>query len=131
MRSSVSFLAALLLLSGSVIAEDGEGRALYDAHCGACHQPNGSGVPFTQPALIKSPKLNGDKDVTLEMILLGSEAVPIGTSDYSGEMPRFDVLSNEEIAEVASYVRTHFENDGGAVSVDDVARARAKFAGGD
>lgn len=109
------------------VARDQAGGTLYSEHCGFCHQPDGSGVPWTQPALVQSPKLNGDVTLTLEMILLGSEAVPIGTSDYSGQMPRFDGLSDEEIADVATYVRTHFDNSGSPVSLSDVVRARRLF----
>ena len=59
------------------------------------------------------------------MILLGSKAVPEGTSDYGNEMPPFDFLTDTEIAQIATYVRTHFENKGEPVSPADV-RARRK-----
>jgi mono/diheme cytochrome c family protein len=130
------FVAALavLTLSGGALAQDGEadggtGQALYEANCAACHQYDGGGVPMMQPELILSPKANGDVGEVIDMILLGSAAVPAGTSEYSNEMPAFDYLSDEDIALIASYVRTHFDNTGGAVTAADVRERRALHTG--
>ena len=121
-------------LAGAADAQDGEpdggtGQALYEANCAACHQYDGGGVPMMQPELILSEKANGDIGGVIDMILLGSAAVPAGASEYSNEMPPFDYLSDEDIALIASYVRTHFENTGGAVTADDVRARRASHAG--
>ncbi|WP_262691877.1 c-type cytochrome [Kordiimonas aestuarii] len=130
------FAAALVAasLTGAAYAQDeeadgGTGQALYEANCAACHQYDGGGVPMMQPELILSEKANGDIGGVIDMILLGSAAVPAGTSGYSNEMPPFDYLSDEDIALIASYVRTHFENSGGAVTADDVRARRASHAG--
>ncbi len=131
-----NFVAALaaFVLTGGVIAQDGEtdggtGQALYEANCAACHQYDGGGVPMMQPELILSPKANGDVGEVIDMILLGSAAIPAGTSEYSNEMPAFDYLTDEDIALIASYVRTHFENTGGPVTVDDVRDRRERIRG--
>jgi len=117
-------------LSGPVFAADkaadaGKGHALYMANCGGCHQADGSGVPMMQPALIDSERANGEKGAVIDMILHGSAIIPMDESDYSNEMPSFSELSDDDIAEIATYVRTHFENHGGAVSADDVRARRA------
>lgn len=113
--------AALACLSPAALAD---GAALYSEHCAVCHQVDGSGVPFTQPELILSPKLNGDKALTIDMLLLGSDAVKPGTSDYSNRMPAFAVLSDKDLAELATYIRSHFDNSGNAVSAADVSARR-------
>lgn len=125
---------AAFTLSAGVLAQDedldgGTGRALYEANCAACHQYDGGGVPMMQPELILSPKANGDIGEVIDMILLGSAAVPAGTSEYSNEMPPFDYLSDEDIALIASYVRTHFDNTGGAVTAADVRERRTLHTG--
>ena len=125
----------VIAFSGGVFAQDeetldgGTGQALYEANCAACHQYDGGGVPMMQPELILSPKANGDIGEVIDMILLGSAAVPAGTSEYSNEMPAFDYLSDEDIALIASYVRTHFENTGGPVTPADVRDRRALHSG--
>jgi len=101
-------------------------QALYEENCGVCHQVDGSGVPFMQPELIESPRANGDKGQVIQMILKGSKAVASGTSEFENEMPGFDYLTNEQIALIATYVRTNFDNQGGTVSPDDVARERER-----
>ena len=101
-------------------------QALYEENCGVCHQIDGGGVPFMQPELIESPRANGAKGQVIQMILNGSKAVTSGTSEFENEMPGFDYLTNEQIALIATYVRTNFDNQGGAVSPDDVARERER-----
>ncbi len=117
----------MLVLAPAAIAEEAEtGRALYEANCASCHQFDGGGVPMMQPELILSPRANGDIGGVIDMILLGSAAVEPGMSDYSNEMPPFDYLTDEDIALIASYVRTNFENAGGAVTADDVHERRKR-----
>ncbi|WP_417459923.1 c-type cytochrome [Kordiimonas sp.] len=128
MQANKLFLtAALLALAPVVSADDTEtARALYEANCAACHQYDGGGVPMMQPELILSPRANGDVGGVIDMILLGSAAVEPGMSEYSNEMPPFDYLTDEDIALIATYVRTNFENAGGAVTAADVADRRKR-----
>ena len=127
----ISILSALIILVGAftmAAAQEADvkvtGKSLYEANCGTCHQIDGSGVMFLQPELIGSERANGPKGGVIDMILFGSAAVEPGTSDYGNEMPGFDFLTDEEIALIASYVRTNFENDGGSVSPADVQPRR-------
>ncbi|TNE65494.1 MAG: cytochrome c [Alphaproteobacteria bacterium] len=127
MPDNKHFIVAALLAATSLpaLGDDDTGRALYDANCGGCHQADGGGVPMMQPALIGSERANGEKGAVIDMILFGSEIIDPGMSDYNNEMPSFSHLSDQEIAELATYVRTHFDNDGGPVGPDDV-RARRR-----
>jgi len=121
--------AALCAASTLVNAEDNkqaEGKALYDANCGSCHQADGGGVPMLQPELIGRPRANGPIGGVIDMILFGSDAMAPNEGDYSNEMPPFDYLTDKEIALIATYVRTHFENKGGLVTSDDVKPRRTK-----
>lgn len=102
------------------------GKALYEENCGVCHQIDGSGVPFMQPELYGSPRANGDKGGVIQMILKGSKAVEPGTSEFENEMPGFEYLTDEQIALIATYVRTNFENTGGKVTPQDVADERKR-----
>ena len=99
-------------------------KALYEENCAVCHQFDGGGVPFMQPGLIGSERANGPKGGVIDMILYGSAAEGAGQGEFSNEMTSFDYLTNEEIAAIATYVRTNFENDGGPVSNADVKLRR-------
>lgn len=83
-----------------------------------------------QPELFGLERANGPKGGVIEMILFGSAAVPAGTTDFGNEMPGFGNLTDEDIAEIATFVRTNFENAGGAVTADDVRAVRDRGPGG-
>lgn len=126
MKVTNLFAAAALAAAASTasLGQDNPGKAGYETHCAVCHQYDGGGVPFMQPELFASPRANGPKGGVIDMILLGSKAPGAGQGEFSNEMPGFDFLSDEEIAAIATYVRTNFENNGGAVTADDVKPRR-------
>jgi mono/diheme cytochrome c family protein len=93
-----------------------EGSDLYEAICQACHMPEGAGAngAAAYPALAKNARLK-PKVYPITLVLNGSKA-----------MPSFkDALSDEQIAAVVGYVRTHFGNKfSDKISVDDVKGLR-------
>jgi len=124
---AIKLAAALALLGAPAIAQDtreAAGKALYDQHCATCHQFDGGGVPMLQPELIGKPRANGPVGGVIDVILFGSDALGPMDEDYANEMPAFDYLTDKEIALIATYVRTHFENTGGIVTSDDVKPRR-------
>jgi cytochrome c oxidase subunit 2 len=91
------------------------GEATYMAHCAACHQPTGLGLPPTFPALKGSV-------VAIE----GSIAEHIAmVNNGKGMMPPFGKqLSLKEIAAVVTYERNAWGNDtGDIVQTSDVNAA--------
>jgi len=125
--SKLLFAAAALWAPGAAAQETTEkGDALYKEHCASCHQYDGGGVPMLQPELIGKPRANGPPGGVIDMILFGSDAMMENEGDYGNEMPAFAHLTDLEIAQIATYVRTHFENHGGPVTSDDVKPRRAR-----
>ena len=100
--------------TGSETAMSATGEQTYREICQACHLENAQGDTGAGmiPALASNAKL-ADADFTLKRVVKG----------YGG-MPAFaDMLTPEQIAGVAVYVRTHFGNDyHGPVTVDDVKK---------
>jgi len=92
------------------------GAAIYAGVCAACHMPDGLGASGAG----RYPSLAHDAR-------LAAEAYPIGVVVQGQRaMPGFaETLSDQQIAEVITYVRTHFGNayaDG--VTPAQVAAAR-------
>ncbi len=95
------------------------GEEIYKRTCAACHQPDGKGIAGTFPPLAGSDYLMADRDRAIKQVKNGSEGeITVNGEKYTGVMPP-QVLSNEEIAKVLTYVYTEF-NDGEPVSVEDV-----------
>jgi mono/diheme cytochrome c family protein len=102
------------------------GAAIYFDNCSACHVSDGSGVPRFFAPLAGSGKVNNpDATTVVRVILQGARAVPTATHPSPLTMPAFDwKLTDEQIAAVASYVRSSWGNAAPAVSAGDVAYLR-------
>lgn len=99
-----------------------EGEKVYRQLCLTCHQANGGGVPGLNASLIKSDYVLGDKNNLLEIIIKGSEAgLAQNKSDYANVMQGFGMLGDEEIANVASYIRNSFGNKADPITPSEVA----------
>jgi glucose/arabinose dehydrogenase len=103
------------------------GGKFYLQVCAACHMPDGAGVPAMQPSLTTSKIVTGDAATLVKVILQGPAAVlPADREHYQNVMPPFGALSDADIANVATYVRTRFGNGASAVTAEQVAALRSK-----
>jgi mono/diheme cytochrome c family protein len=107
------------------------GKIIYEQTCLPCHQADAGGVPGMNPPLRKSPYVQGTPGKLIGIILKGlNDGVEIGGETYSNPMPAFSsVLKDEEIADVLSYLRSHFGNKAGPISKSQVARIRQSLKG--
>ena len=104
------------------------GGALYKQYCLTCHQVDGSGVPRMNPPLIKTSYITGDKKKIIKWVLQGSiEKVPIDGQTYSNNMPAQNYLSDQQIADILTYIRSSFGNKSTAVVAADVKTVRASI----
>jgi mono/diheme cytochrome c family protein len=107
------------------------GKKVYGQNCAACHQASGEGTAGTYPPLVKSEWVIGNKDRLAAILFHGLQG-PIsvnGASYGSSVMPAWGtVLSNEKLADVMTYMRASWGNTANAVSEDEVAKARSRFA---
>lgn len=103
------------------------GETVFKTYCIACHMADGMGVPGMNPPLSKTEYVNGDKDRLIGIVLNGlTEPLTINGETYSGVMPPHSFLSDDDIANVLTYVRANFGNNSGSVSVAEVTARRAK-----
>ncbi len=109
--------------AGNEVAESSglDGEKLYMSTCAACHQANGKGLAGAFPPLAGSPIVNDkDPDLMIRIILQGYDA----RSDY-GQMAAFaGILSDEEIAAIASHERSSWGNDAPPLTAEDVKKIR-------
>jgi mono/diheme cytochrome c family protein len=112
--------------SGSKISIE-RGKKVYATYCLSCHQADGSGVPHMNPPLKKTKWVKGSKGQLINVILKGmKEEVEINDEMYTNVMAPHAFLSDQEIADVLSYIRSSFGNKASAVTVAEVKAAREK-----
>jgi len=103
------------------------GEQVYKTTCNACHQRDGGGVPRLNPPLIKTEYVLGDKARLSRIVLKGlNETIEIDNEEYTNAMPAFAQLTDQQIADVLTYVRNSFGNKATAVTPAFVKSIRAK-----
>ena len=102
------------------------GRLVYLDQCAGCHMENGQGVAGVFPDLRRNTALRSDKpDSLLRLVLEGARSVKTHARPEGFAMPGFGgKLSDEQVAEVLSYVRSTFGHGAGAIAKDQVADTR-------
>jgi alcohol dehydrogenase (quinone), cytochrome c subunit len=112
------------LASGNVSAP---GAQLYVDNCATCHRTDGHGYGQVFPALAGNPVLNGDDPGSVIRLVLHGGTMPSGRdAPTQFSMPAFrERLSDQQVADVLSFVRSSWGNRGGAVKVEQVAHLRA------
>ena len=107
-----------------------DGAALYTQSCAACHQANGQGIPGVFPPLVNSPYLIGDNVERLAAIMIYGLVGPITVLgvEYNSAMAGLGAqYSDEQLAAVASYVRTNFGHSASPVDASVFAESRKKW----
>jgi mono/diheme cytochrome c family protein len=104
----------------------GRGQEIYGANCISCHQENGEGIEGAFPTLIKTEFVTGEIARLVKIIAQGqSGEIKVNGTVYNMEMPSQGHLSDQEIADVANYIRNSWGNTSKkAVEVADVAKVR-------
>jgi mono/diheme cytochrome c family protein len=107
-----------------------DGARIYQA-CAACHEADGSGSPRIYPPLPGNANLQStDPSSTLRIILDGARTVTTPRAPNAGSMPAYSrKLTDQEIADVATYIRNAWGNAAPAVTPGQVAKARRESAG--
>lgn len=103
------------------------GKIVYDTYCLACHQEDGNGVPRMNPPLVKTTFVLGNKTKLVQIILKGmDEAIEINGQSFSNVMATHNFLTDQEIADVLTYVRNSFGNKASIITATEVKNIRAK-----
>ena len=106
-------------------AQMANGEKIYRGACVACHELDGSSAPRIYPPLPGNANLqSADPSSTLRIILDGAESVTTPRAPNKGSMPAYPKLSDQDIADVATYIRNSWGNAAPAVTAREVGTAR-------
>lgn len=116
--------------AGAGTAAGGPGAEDYRKICATCHQGNGKGLPGTYPPLAGSEFVNGESTRPIRIVLHGFKGkITREGKEFNGLMaPWKDQMTDQQIADVLTYVRSSWGNSGAAVTADEVKAVREKTA---
>ena len=127
---SLTLILALATLVGTLYSQ----QPLSYGTCAACHGPDGKG--FSPPGLPSpmAPSLAGSKLANASdgelMAAIIMNGIVKEDAKYMGMMsPLGPMLTDEQMVEVMTYVRSSFGNKSPAVTLDQVKQWRTKFNG--
>jgi mono/diheme cytochrome c family protein len=126
----IQAVLAIFLPFSPCAAQDVTGAELYEASCAMCHIDGTANAP--NPALVGSPIVNGPPEGVVRIILRGQSGQSlIDGKPGGGIMPAQATLSDQEIAEIVTYVRATFgdKEEAAGVSPEFVAKIRAEEDG--
>jgi glucose/arabinose dehydrogenase/cytochrome c553 len=105
--------------------EESAGAELYNTYCQSCHQADGNGDDNHFPPLSGSEWVKGDKQRLIKIILEGLDGpIRVKGKSYNGMMPQNNFLTNDQIADILTYIRQGFGNNADVVKAEDVKKVR-------
>ncbi|HZV23662.1 MAG TPA: cytochrome c, partial [Luteimonas sp.] len=101
------------------------GQALFAGTCSTCHQPNGEGMAGVFPPLAKSSVLAAKPERIVDIMLHGlNGSITVNGKDYNSTMPAQTQLTDDEIANIGTFVLNSWGNPGGRITKEEVAEHR-------
>jgi mono/diheme cytochrome c family protein len=101
------------------------GAVVYAEFCQSCHRADGNGVPRIFPALAgNSAVLPDDPGSLVRVVLAGGRMPATEGGGFPFAMPGFTRLSDAEVADVLTFIRSSWGNNAPPVRPTDVADAR-------
>ena len=104
------------------------GQNEYVKYCLTCHQPDGNGVRSQFPPLAGNELVTGPADTLIRIVLTGLEGpITVKGQQYGTQiMPAQNYLTDQQIADVLSYIRNTWGNKADEVRAEEVKRIRGE-----
>lgn len=114
-------------LTAAKLAVD-SGARIYMDNCAACHFVDAKGAPPAFPPLAGNTLVNADNPFgMLHVILAGARLPSTPKQEADMAMPNFDWrLSDDEVAKLATFIRSSWGNAAPAVTAAEVAKVRER-----
>ena len=136
-RIYITFVVVCLFIVGAsaqsnnklVAASAARGKTIYLQRCMVCHQADGGGVPKLNAPLDGSSSVNGTNIAKLvKNIVKGfNDRVEIDGEFYENAMPAAADLTDQQIADVLTFIRNSWTNKAGPVTTLQVKQTRSKL----
>jgi mono/diheme cytochrome c family protein len=136
-RIYITFVFVLLFIAGAsaqtnnklVAASAARGKTVYLQRCMVCHQADGGGVPKLNAPLDGSTAVNGTNIAKLvKNIVKGlNDRIEIDGELYENAMPAAADLTDTQIADVLTFIRSSWSNKAGPVTALQVKQIRTKL----
>lgn len=117
-----------------------KGAALFASSCQTCHAEDGNGISSLAPPLNKSEWVTGNKDHLISIVLYGLTG-PVKVNGHLYEAPEIsadmpgiahsDEISDDDVAQVLSFIRGSWQNKAAKINVDEVKEVRRQYKGRD
>ncbi|HMB43514.1 MAG TPA: c-type cytochrome, partial [Luteimonas sp.] len=119
--------AATAATTGALTQDDQvkAGQVLFTGTCSTCHQANGEGMAGVFPPLAKSSVLAATPKRIIDIMMHGLNGpVTVNGKDYNSTMPPQTQLTDDEIANIGTFVLNSWGNPGGRITKEEVATQR-------
>ncbi len=126
LKSLPSSTHARVARTASDVGGNGAGGEIYREHCAGCHGEKGEGKAGAFPSLAGNRTVTMANTTNLVRIILAGGFAPATTGNPQphGMPPYYHVLSDADIAHVATFVRSSWGNDAPAVTELDMVKYR-------
>ena len=102
------------------------GKAVYIKYCQTCHQMDGAGISNMHPPLTPGSWVGKDSKELIAIMMKGlSGKIEVNGEVYKNFMPSHAQLTDEQLADVLSYVRSSFGNNFEPVTAEMVKKVRS------
>ena len=136
-RIYLTFVVVFLCVAGAsaqssnklLAASAARGKTVYLQRCMVCHQADGGGVPKLNAPLDGSSSVNSTNIAKLvKYIVKGfNDRVEIDGEFYENAMPAAADLTDQQIADVLTFIRNSWTNKAGPVTTLQVKQTRSKL----
>jgi thiosulfate dehydrogenase len=101
----------------------------YVQFCATCHQVDGRGMDkFFPPLADNSSVQSKDPTSVIHVVLSGWKSAETRQAKRAFGMPNYSGLSDQELAEIVSFVRTKWGNQGDPVTAKEIKKVREDIA---
>ncbi|QDQ86818.1 cytochrome c [Alcaligenaceae bacterium SJ-26] len=107
---------------------DRAGSREYVEFCAGCHRQDGMGAPRVFPALAGNPSiLATDTSSLIRVVLQGGRMATTQHDAMAFAMPALHEMTDQEVAEALTFIRSSWGNQAQAVAAADVSRERKQL----
>lgn len=105
------------------------GQQVYNTVCIQCHKADGLGAEGFAPPLAESEWILGIPKRPISIVLHGlSGPITVNDQKYNLDMPAWNMLTDQQIADVLTFARRSWDNDAEPIDAATVTKIRAETA---